>query len=53
MESKESEWTDEHDKDLDYGVKVDPTAPLGDEAALQALFAEDPDKEGIQVNLEI
>ena len=53
MESKESEWTDEHDKDLAYGVKVDPTAPLGDEAALQALFAEDPDKEGIQVNLEI
>ena len=28
-------------------------APLGDEAALQALFAEDPEDEGIQDNFEI
>ena len=52
-EDEESECNEDFDKDLVYEVRVDPTAPLGDEAALLALFAEDPDDEGIQGNFAI
>ena len=52
-EDEELEWNDELDKDLAYAFHVNPMDPMGDEAVLQALFAEDPEEEGIQDNFEI
>ena len=53
LEDEESEYNEDLDKDLAYAVQVDPTVLLGNEAALQALFAEDTDDEGIQGNFAI
>ena len=36
-----------------YAVHINFNAPLGDEAALAALFSEDTDNEGIQGNIAI
>jgi hypothetical protein len=52
-EDEESEYNDDLDKNLAYAVHVEPTAPLGNEAALQALCTEDTDNEGIQGNLAL
>jgi hypothetical protein len=52
-EDEESEYKQDFDKDLAYAVHADPNAHLGNEAALQALFAEDTTGEGIHGNLAI
>ena len=52
-EDEESAYNKYFDNDLDYAVHVDPNESLENEAALQALSAEDTDDEGIQGNFTI
>ena len=50
-EDKESLTDGNFDKDMAYAVRINPKAPLGDEAAVAALLVEDTEDEGIQATV--